>query len=111
MVLGCSLNRCLAGETWTVLTLFSCLMNSVVLTLRTTSEAFRRIHTAVETVTYMLEGYMEHRDHMDNLGRLGPGDVQWMNAGSGVIHSEMPQQKEGRMRGFQLWIICPQLKR
>ena len=50
---------------------------------------------------------MEHRDHMDNLGRLGPGDVQWMNAGSGVIHSEMPQQKEGRMRGFQLWINLP----
>ena len=45
-------------------------------------------HRGFETVTYMLEGYMEHRDHMDNLGRLGPGDVQWMNAGSGVIHSE-----------------------
>ena len=64
-------------------------------------------HRGFETVTYMLEGYMEHRDHMDNLGRLGPGDVQWMNAGSGVIHSEMPQQKEGRMRGFQLWVNLP----
>ncbi len=61
-------------------------------------------HRGFETVTYMLEGYMEHRDHMDNVGKLGPGDVQWMKAGSGVIHSEMPQQEEGRMRGFQLWV-------
>lgn len=61
-------------------------------------------HRGFETVTYMLEGFMEHRDHMDNVGKLGPGDVQWMKAGSGVIHSEMPQQKEGRMRGFQLWV-------
>lgn len=61
-------------------------------------------HRGFETVTYMLEGYMEHRDHMDNVGKLGPGDVQWMRAGSGVIHSEMPQQEEGRMRGFQLWV-------
>jgi redox-sensitive bicupin YhaK (pirin superfamily) len=55
----------------------------------------------------MLEGNMEHRDHMENVGRLGPGDVQWMKAGSGVIHSEMPQQEEGRMRGFQLWVNLP----
>ncbi len=61
-------------------------------------------HRGFETVTYMLEGYMEHRDHMDNVGKLGPGDVQWMRAGSGVIHSEMPRQKEGCMRGFQLWV-------
>lgn len=61
-------------------------------------------HRGFETVTYMLEGYMEHRDHMQNVGKLGPGDVQWMKAGSGVIHSEMPQQEEGRMRGFQLWV-------
>lgn len=64
-------------------------------------------HRGFETVTYMLEGNMEHRDHMQNIGRLGPGDVQWMKAGSGVIHSEMPQQEEGRMRGFQLWVNLP----
>ena len=64
-------------------------------------------HRGFETVTYMLEGYMEHRDHMGNVGKLGPGDVQWMKAGSGVIHSEMPQQEEGRMRGFQLWVNLP----
>ena len=64
-------------------------------------------HRGFETVTYMLEGQMEHRDHMNNVGRLGPGDVQWMNAGSGVIHSEMPQQEEGRMHGFQLWVNLP----
>lgn len=64
-------------------------------------------HRGFETVTYMLEGYMEHRDHMENVGKLGPGDVQWMKAGAGVIHSEMPQQEEGRMRGFQLWVNLP----
>ena len=64
-------------------------------------------HRGFETVTYMLEGYMEHRDHMNNVGQLGPGDVQWMKAGSGVIHSEMPRQEEGRMRGFQLWVNLP----
>lgn len=64
-------------------------------------------HRGFETVTYMLEGLMEHRDHMGNVGRLQPGDVQWMKAGSGVIHSEMPQQEEGRMRGFQLWVNLP----
>ena len=66
-------------------------------------------HRGFETVTYMLEGYMEHRDHMNNLGRPGPGDVQWMSAGSGAIHSEMPQHKEGRMGGFSSGYICPQL--
>lgn len=64
-------------------------------------------HRGFETVTYMLEGQMEHRDHMGNVGRLGSGDVQWMKAGSGVIHSEMPQQEEGRMHGFQLWLNLP----
>lgn len=64
-------------------------------------------HRGFETVTYMLEGNMEHRDHMGNVGHLGPGDVQWMKAGSGVIHSEMPQQEEGKMRGFQLWVNLP----
>lgn len=64
-------------------------------------------HRGFETVTYMLEGHMEHRDHMGNVGQLRPGDVQWMKAGSGVIHSEMPKQEEGRMRGFQLWVNLP----
>lgn len=64
-------------------------------------------HRGFETVTYMLAGQMEHRDHMGNVGRLGPGDVQWMKAGSGVIHSEMPKQEEGKMHGFQLWVNLP----
>jgi redox-sensitive bicupin YhaK (pirin superfamily) len=64
-------------------------------------------HRGFETVTYMLNGSMEHRDHMNNVGKLDPGDVQWMNAGSGVIHSEMPRQEEGLMRGFQLWLNLP----
>ncbi|MCH8176175.1 MAG: pirin family protein, partial [Proteobacteria bacterium] len=64
-------------------------------------------HRGFETVTYMLEGKMEHRDHMGNVGQLGPGDVQWMKAGSGVIHSEMPKQEQGLMRGFQLWVNLP----
>jgi redox-sensitive bicupin YhaK (pirin superfamily) len=64
-------------------------------------------HRGFETVTYMLDGRMEHKDHMGNIGKLDSGDVQWMNAGSGVIHSEMPQQKEGLMRGFQLWLNLP----
>lgn len=64
-------------------------------------------HRDFETVTYMLAGQMGHRDHMGNVGRLGPGDVQWMKAGSGVIHSEMPKQEEGKMHGFQLWVNLP----
>lgn len=68
-------------------------------------------HRGFETITYMLDGNMEHRDHMDNIGRLGAGDVQWMNAGSGVIHSEMPQQEEGLMRGFQLWLNLPAVEK
>lgn len=64
-------------------------------------------HRGFETVTYMLDGSMEHKDHMNNVGKLDSGDVQWMNAGSGVIHSEMPQQEEGLMRGFQLWLNLP----
>ncbi|MEX0915993.1 MAG: pirin family protein, partial [Wenzhouxiangellaceae bacterium] len=58
-------------------------------------------------VTYMLDGHMRHQDHLGNRGDLGPGGVQWMTAGRGIIHSEMPQQKNGRMRGFQLWINLP----
>lgn len=64
-------------------------------------------HRGFETVTYMLDGHMRHEDHMGNRGDLRPGDVQWMTAGRGIIHSEMPQQTEGRMRGFQLWINLP----
>jgi len=64
-------------------------------------------HRGFETVTYMLDGRMQHRDHLGNVGNLGPGSVQWMTAGRGVIHSEMPLQEEGRMRGFQLWINLP----
>ncbi len=64
-------------------------------------------HRGFETVTYMLEGHMRHEDILGNRGDLGPGDVQWMTAGRGIIHSEMPQQTEGRMRGFQLWINLP----
>ena len=64
-------------------------------------------HRGFETVTYMLDGRMRHEDHLGNRGDLGPGDVQWMTAGRGVIHSEMPQQTEGRMRGFQLWLNLP----
>jgi len=64
-------------------------------------------HRGFETVTYMLDGRMRHEDHMGNRGNLGPGDVQWMSAARGIIHSEMPQQSEGRMRGFQLWVNLP----
>lgn len=64
-------------------------------------------HRGFETVTYMLAGNMEHRDHMGNVGNLAPGSVQWMTAGKGVIHSEMPQQIDGMLWGFQLWINLP----
>jgi redox-sensitive bicupin YhaK (pirin superfamily) len=55
----------------------------------------------------MLDGHMQHKDDHGNTGDLGPGDVQWMSAARGIIHSEMPQQSEGRMRGFQLWLNLP----
>ncbi len=64
-------------------------------------------HRGFETVTYMLDGHMRHEDHLGNRGDLGPGDVQWMTAARGIIHSEMPQQTEGRLRGFQLWLNLP----
>src|SRR5690554_6551313 len=64
-------------------------------------------HRGFETVTYMLDGHMLHEDNLGNRGDLRPGDVQWMTCGRGIIHSEMPQQKEGRMRGFQLWLNLP----
>ena len=61
-------------------------------------------HRGFETVTIMLEGRMRHQDSVGNVGLLEPGSVQWMTAGRGIIHSEMPQQQEGRMAGFQLWV-------
>lgn len=64
-------------------------------------------HRGFETVTYMLAGRMRHRDSAGNEGLLGPGGVQWMTAGRGVIHSEIPEQAEGRMEGFQLWLNLP----
>ncbi|MBR9885606.1 MAG: pirin family protein [Oceanospirillales bacterium] len=64
-------------------------------------------HRGFETVTYMLDGLMLHRDHMGHEGLLRSGGVQWMTAGRGVIHEEMPQQEQGLMRGFQLWVNLP----
>ena len=64
-------------------------------------------HRGFETVTYMLEGRMRHRDSAGNEGLLTNGAVQWMTAGRGVIHSEMPEQEDGRMEGFQLWLNLP----
>jgi hypothetical protein len=64
-------------------------------------------HRGFETVTYMLEGKMLHEDHLGNKGLLNNGDVQWMTAARGIIHSEMPQQEEGLMSGFQLWVNLP----
>jgi hypothetical protein len=64
-------------------------------------------HRGFITFTYMLDGHMEHRDSMGNRGDLQAGGAQWMKAASGVIHSEMPQQRDGLMRGFQLWINLP----
>ena len=64
-------------------------------------------HRGFETVTYLLDGHMLHEDHLGNRGNLTSGAVQWMTAGRGIIHSEMPQQENGRMRGFQLWINLP----
>jgi quercetin 2,3-dioxygenase len=68
-------------------------------------------HRGFETVTYVLEGAIEHGDSQGNRGRIGPGDVQWMTAGSGVVHSEMPaeeiRREGGRLHGFQLWVNLP----
>lgn len=64
-------------------------------------------HRGFETVTYMLEGRMRHRDSAGHEGLLGNGGVQWMTAGRGVIHSELPEQEDGRMEGFQLWLNLP----
>ncbi len=64
-------------------------------------------HRGFETVTYMLDGRMRHRDNHGHEGVLVPGSVQWMTAGRGIVHSEMPEQERGRMRGFQLWLNLP----
>ena len=68
-------------------------------------------HRGFETVTYMLAGEMEHEDSAGHRGRLGPGDVQWMTAGRGIVHSEMPsramRERGGKMHGFQIWVNLP----
>lgn len=68
-------------------------------------------HRGFETVTYMLNGAMEHQDSLGNHGRLGPGSTQWMTAGHGIVHSEMPKQENGLMWGFQLWVNLPAAKK
>ncbi len=64
-------------------------------------------HRGFNTLTYIIDGEMEHTDSMGNTGNLGAGGAQWMKAASGVIHSEMPKQEDGLLRGFQLWINLP----
>lgn len=64
-------------------------------------------HRGFETITYMKTGRMRHRDHMGNEGVIGAGDVQWMTAGAGVLHSETPEQEEGLLHGFQIWLNLP----
>lgn len=64
-------------------------------------------HRGIETVTYMLSGEVEHADSLGNQGVIGAGDVQWMTAGRGIIHQEMPRRAEDRLRGFQLWVNLP----
>ena len=64
-------------------------------------------HRGIETVTYMLAGNFEHEDSTGGKGKMTAGDVQWMKTGSGIIHSEMPGMKEGKLHGFQLWINMP----
>ena len=64
-------------------------------------------HRGIETVTYMLDGRVEHGDSLGNEGAIEAGDVQWMSSGSGILHQEMPQRKEGLLEGFQLWVNLP----
>jgi quercetin 2,3-dioxygenase len=64
-------------------------------------------HRGIETVTYMLDGETDHRDTMGNAGTIGPGAVQWMSAGGGLLHEEMPRPVNGRLEGFQLWVNLP----
>ena len=67
----------------------------------------RHPHRGIETVTYMLSGTVDHEDSLGNAGSISAGDVQWMTAGSGIIHQEMPKPVHGRMGGFQLWVNLP----
>ena len=64
-------------------------------------------HRGIETVTYMLAGKFKHEDSTGSKGEMGPGSVQWMTAAGGIIHSEMPIMKEGKLHGFQLWVNMP----
>lgn len=64
-------------------------------------------HRGIETVTYMLGGTVDHGDNMGNAGTIGPGDIQWMTAGGGVIHQEMPKPSKGMVHGLQLWVNLP----
>src|SRR5512147_799316 len=65
-------------------------------------------HRGIETVTYILEGSVNHRDSLGNSGKIGPGDVQWMTSGRGILHEEMPRRGEsGNVLGFQLWVNLP----
>jgi hypothetical protein len=64
-------------------------------------------HRGFETVTYLLNGRMKHRDNAGNEGVIEPGGIQWMTAGRGIVHSEMPEQQDGMLAGFQLWINLP----
>jgi hypothetical protein len=68
-------------------------------------------HRGIETVTYMLEGTVRHGDSMGNSGYIGPGDVQWMTAGSGIVHEEMPQPSPKGIHGFQLWVNLPRAEK
>src|SRR4030066_150019 len=64
-------------------------------------------HRGIETVTYMIRGVVEHGDSIGNKGAINSGDVQWMTAGNGILHQEMPQQFKGMFQGFQLWVNLP----
>ena len=69
-------------------------------------------HRGIETVTYMLEGSVNHRDSLGNAGKIGSGDVQWMTSGRGILHEEMPRRSEnGNIYGFQLWVNLPAAKK
>jgi redox-sensitive bicupin YhaK (pirin superfamily) len=68
-------------------------------------------HRGIETITYVLNGLVEHGDSLGNVGVIGPGDVQWMTAGSGILHQEMPRKYNGLMQGFQLWVNLPASKK
>jgi len=68
-------------------------------------------HRGFETITYMKAGRMRHKDHLGNNGVIGAGDVQWMTAGAGVLHSEMPEQEQGLLHGFQIWLNLPAIEK